>query len=378
MHGFLELHESSGGPRSGWLAAAVLVLASCAVPVGALAGENVFAPSPEQPEGGDFAGRQAPTPDFVTWRFTWDNDVVVDSDNEFTNGLTLQVHGAPSATWADAGGTPAFGKSMARWFLPDRRQDLLFREGWSAGQSLQTPDDLTRKDLIVDDVPYAAALAVQNTWIAYDDKRLYGFGWLLGVMGPAALGEQVQTAFHKLCGGEEPMGWDNQLHNEPLINFYYEQKRKLARSSFGDIAVGAGASLGNLVSAAEVRVEGRLGWHVPGGFLYSPDPIGRHLAYDSHLPPRDGANWAFYGSVSASAMVLGYTAFLDGNLVRDSHSVDYDRTIEQVVLGLHFQRWRWGVHLNVASSSKVVGGAPDSKDMFGTVMVEFRHGARPR
>jgi hypothetical protein len=357
----------------GWLPAAVMMLVSCAVPVGALAGEKLFAASPDQPQAGDFPATRPPATGLVTWRFTWDNDVVVQSDNEFTNGLTLQVHGPPAANWADVAGTPAFGKSMSRWFLPVRRQGLRFREGWSAGQSLQTPDDITRKDLIVNDVPYAAALAVQNTWIAYDDRRLYGFGWLFGMIGPAARGKEIQSGFHKLIGGDEPMGWDNQLHNEPLINFYYEQKRKLARSSFGDIAAGVGASLGNLVSAAEVRLEGRLGWHVPGGFMYTPDPIGRHLAYDSLLPPREPANWALYGSVSMSEMILGYTAFFDGNLFRDSHSVDYDRTIESVVFGLHFQRWRWGVHLNITSSSKVVNRAPDSRDTFGTLMVEFRH-----
>jgi hypothetical protein len=77
-------------------------------------------------------------------------------------------------------------------------------------------------------------------------------------------------------------------------------------------------------------------------------------------------------------MLLGHVAFFDGNLFRDSHSVDYDRTVENVVFGLHFQRWRWGIHLNLASSSKVVDRVSDSKDTFGTVMLEFRHGARPR
>jgi len=59
--------------------------------------------------------------------------------------------------WGAVAGTPAFGKSMARWFLPDRREDLYFSEGWSAGQAIQTPDDLSREDPIEDDVPYAAA-----------------------------------------------------------------------------------------------------------------------------------------------------------------------------------------------------------------------------
>lgn len=373
MINFLMLHGSSHRPRAGRLPGAVMVLASWAVPVGAIAGENAPVVSAEQAPADDSQDVLPPIKGFVTWRFTWDNDVVMNSDNEFTNGMSVQVHGPPARSLADAAGTPAFGKSMARWFLPVRRHDLLFREGWSAGQSIQTPDDLTREDLIVDDAPYAAALAVQNTWIAYDDRRLYGFGWLLGVVGPAAMGEEVQKGFHSLIGDEEPMGWDNQVENEPLINFYYEHKRKLVRSSFGDIAACVGASVGNLVSAAEVRLEGRLGWHVPGGFLYTPDPIGRHLSYDSHIPPQKPANWTFYGSFSAGAGILGYSAFFDGNLFRDSHSVDYERTVENVVFGLHFQRWRWGLHLNIASSSKVADRAPDSKDKYGSLMVEFRH-----
>jgi lipid A 3-O-deacylase len=363
MTNFPSHHGLSCRSKAGRLPGAILVLAVCAASRSALAASDApIVPAEPLPSG-----------DFTTWRFSWDNDVVVSSDNEFSNGMTLQVHGPPARTLADARGTPAFGKSLARWFLPVRRQDLLFREGWSIGQSIQTPDDLEREDLIVDDVPYAAALAVQNTWIAYDDSHLYGFGWLTGVIGPAALGEQVQKGFHRLTGAQEPMGWDNQLKNEPLINLYYEQKRKLVGGSFGDIAAGAAASVGNLVTGAEVRLEGRLGWHVPRGFLYTPDPIGRHLSYDSHLPPREPTTWALYGSFSAGAGILGYTAFFDGNLFRDSHSVEYDRSIQNFVFGLHFQRLHWGVHLNVATSPKVVDRAPDSTDKFATLMFELRH-----
>jgi len=352
-----------------------MVLASCAIPVGAHGGENAPVASAEQLPADDSQVAQPPIVGFTTWRFTWDNDVVLNSDNEFSNGISLQVHGPPARSLADAAGTPAFGKAMARWFLPDSRHDLLFREGWSIVQSIQTPDDQETAELVVNDVPYAAALAVQNTWIAYDDRRLYGFGWLFGMVGPAALGEPVQKGFHKLTGNSEPMGWDNQVKNEPLINFYYEHARKLVRSSFGDLAVHMDARLGNLVTAAEVRLEGRLGWHVPGGFMYVPDPIGRHLSYDSHLPPRKPANWAFYGSVSAGETIVGYTAFFDGNLFRDSHSIDYNHSIQSLEFGLHYQRWRWGLHLNLAFSSDVADPsiASDTKDNYGSLMFEFRH-----
>jgi hypothetical protein len=126
---------------------AVVVLAACAVPVYPLTGED----APDLPAG------QVPDDGIVTWRFTWDNDVLVNSDNQFGNGWSLQVHGRPARAWGAAAGTPAFGKSMARWFLPDRHDDLYFREGWSVGQAIQTPEVLSREDLVEDDVPYAAA-----------------------------------------------------------------------------------------------------------------------------------------------------------------------------------------------------------------------------
>jgi hypothetical protein len=350
------------------LVASVAAMATCWLLPTALAADR----------DGELPERRPPEDGVVTWRVTWDNDVVFDSDNQFSNGWSIQVHGLQASEWNAVGGTPAFGKSMARWFLPDRRTDLTFREGWSVGQAIQTPDDGERADLILDDVPYAAAIAVQNTWIAYDDRNLHGFGWLFGVLGPAALGEEVQDGFHNLIGSDESMGWDNQLENEPLINFYYERKWKLVRSSFGDLSFGASGALGNLVTDAEVKLEGRLGWHLPRGFLYVPDPIGRHLSYDSHMPPQRPATWALYGSLSTNVMLLGYSAFYDGNLFRDSHSIEHERVVESVVVGLHFQRRRWGMHLNVAFSTDVVdpyvaADLPDPEDDYGSIMFEFRH-----
>ena len=131
-------------------------------------------------------------------------------------------------------------------------------------------------------------------------------------------------------------------------------------------------------SAAGVTMEARLGWHVPRGFLYTPDPIGRRLSFDSHLPPQEPTNWAFYGSLAAGVMAFGYSEFYDGNLFHDSHSIDHETFGEAFVVGLHYQRWRWGFHLNLSFSSDVVdplvaGNEPDPTDNYGTLMIEFRN-----
>jgi hypothetical protein len=319
-----------------------------------------------------------PISDWVTWRFTWDNDVVFDSDNQFSNGISLQWHGAPNRRWEDVGGTPAFGKGVAKWFLPTKRNDLYFREGWAIGQSLQTPDDTEREDLIVDDVPYAAALMAQNAWIAFDDRRLYGFGWLFGIGGPAAMGEEVQKAFHNLIGSTEPKGWDNQLENEPLLNVYFVHQRKLARGRHGDIAAGVQAQAGNLQTAVDVMLVTRFGWHVPRGFGYTPDPIGSTLSYDAHLPPSEKTDWTFYGSLTARGVALGRVWFYDGNTFKDSHSIDHNTFVGSLIFGLHYQRLHWGVHLNVSVTTdlvdpQVAASEPNTNANFGTMMLEFRY-----
>jgi len=63
-----------------------MVLVACSVPVYALTGDD----APDLPAG------QVPDDGIVTWRFTWDNDVVVSSDNQFSNGWSLQVHERPA------------------------------------------------------------------------------------------------------------------------------------------------------------------------------------------------------------------------------------------------------------------------------------------
>src|SRR5262245_24357753 len=134
----------------------------------------------------------------VTWTVEWANDAVFHSDNQFSNGFFVHMSGPAVQDWAQARGTPAFGKRMAAWFLPQDRDGMWLREAWSVGQIIQTPNDLSRSDPIPDDVPYGAILAIQNAWMAYDDRNLHAFGWLYGVVGPAAQGEPVQKGFHRI------------------------------------------------------------------------------------------------------------------------------------------------------------------------------------
>jgi len=322
------------------------------------------------------AAAETRDPRGVTWSIEWANDAIFNSDNQFSNGIFVQKNGPPAHDWSLVKGTPAFGKKMAAWFLPEQRDDLWFRESWSVGQNLQTPEELERPEPILNDVPYAGLLAAQNAWIAYDDRDLYGFGWLYGIVGSAALGEPVQSGFHSLIGGDDPEGWSNQLDNEPVVNLYWERKHKLARARSADVAVAVGGNLGNLYTGAKVTLESRFGFHLPAGFVHLPDPLGYGLSYAT-TAPQEGKQCAFYASVALRTSYAAYTILLDGNTFADSQSIDYNRVVHAVIGGLHYERRSWGMHFNWLFSTDsldedVVAPEEDTALDYGTLTLDFR------
>ena len=231
-------------------------------------------------------------------------------------------------------------------------EGLEVRRGYSISQVIQTPEDLSQTELIEDDVPYAGALGWSTAWTALNDKKLNSFQFYIGVLGPNSYAEEVQTFVHVDLGfGEEPMGWDNQLGNELLLNVNYALARKLVgfgnQDRFGgDLSVGGELALGNLFTHAQAGVGLRAGWNLPGGFAPVPDMAGRGMALDTTLHKREDA-WRIYGTLIGRGTAVAYTALLDGNLNEDSHSVEYDPSLAQLVAGLHVERGGWAAHFTM-------------------------------
>ncbi len=249
-----------------------------------------------------------------TWRFEMANDSVFNSDNQFTNGFTVQKHSPAFSSLDATRGTPAFGKSLARFFLPDK-EGLWYREGWAIGHNMLTPEEIEREAIILNDVPYVGMLGWANSFIAFDDRDLSGFELLLGWVGPGALAEELQEGVHSVIDSEDPEGWDNQLDDEPIINLFYTRKHKLWRKPTFDGAATFGGALGNFFSFAEVALEMRFG-RMPGGFAYVPDPLGRGINLNSTLPVR-GSRSQFYGTVIIRGTGFALSLPLEGNNFTD-------------------------------------------------------------
>ncbi len=126
------------------------------------------------------AAENDPSVESAMWRFEYDNDVFFNKGNRISSGWSLQKHSAVAENWEALEDVPGF---VRNW-----------------GKAIQTPDDLSRSDLIKDDVPYAGALTVQAIWYAFNDGEFRGFEITTGMVGPPSLAEQTQKSVHKLIG----------------------------------------------------------------------------------------------------------------------------------------------------------------------------------
>ena len=326
------------------------------------------------------ADEQLPRRERPTWRLELANDLIFSSDNQFTNGFTIQKHSTISGDFDDLQGVRAFGKRLARKLLP-QDSDLIYRKALIVGQIIGTPDAIEETDIILDDAPYLGMLAAESSWIAFNDTKLTGFATTIGIVGEYSFAEQVQDGVHSLIDATDPQGWDNQLDNELVLNFHYMKKRKLWNRPSFDGALDFDLSVGNFFTGLDAGIEMRFG-RKPGGFSYVPDPLGRAMAYDATLARQDGRT-EVYGTLAARAwtwavfMPFEGNTFVSGNEWTDNNTVDPEKVIGQVIAGFHVVRPSWGLHFtwtfatdNVDQDS--IRPGVDVENDFGTLMFEWR------
>lgn len=309
------------------------------------------------------------------------NDFYFGKDQELSGAWALQAHTAVADSWETLEKVPDFIRRWGTSIPTLGAGQRVYRVSAGLGQITQTPVDLKRRDLIEEDVPYAGALLASLSWYGFSNDAFAGFEFVTGVVGPASGVGSVQKASHQLLGITEPRGWDNELRNEPIVNFNYLRKRKLAnfhhasdRSS--DITLGGRICLGNLITQAGASVEMRYGRNMPGGFVDVPDPIGYDMTYNAALAPPNPAAASFYGSVVLRAVGVARDIFLDGNTFRHSHSVEKKTFVGSAILGLHYERNSWSAHFSVILPTDTVDTSRatevEGRGELAAVSVEWR------
>ena len=297
-----------------------------------------------------------------------ENDLFAGTDQNYTNGivLTLVSHDIPGRPQPKCLPFPIrLHAQLIQYINPQFWADADTSEDMQnvvirLGQSRYTPEDLTRKDLIVDDRPYAGLLYMGQAWNRRQHKpdssreKLDTREITLGVIGPWSMAEDAQNLLHKVRGLDRFQGWGNQLKNEPAFEFAISQKYKKFRGNgviipgfSSDLIRSAELRLGNIETSATLGVQARMGWSLPndfGSYALKPGAENRpppatslHGKANVKIPVASRPHPGLHFFTILEAKLVGYDYTLDGNFFHDSHSVSRRPWVAHAAVGISAQ-----------------------------------------
>ncbi|MGF1686759.1 lipid A deacylase LpxR family protein [Photobacterium japonica] len=301
--------------------------------------------------------------------FSMDNDGIVGTDQNYTNGVFLEFNASPTSSLSAHAPTPI--RQVATLFpLNDDAQ-----QGWSVrlGQQMWTPEDIETTEPVANDRPYAGILFLESGIYQYASTYADKFDVMLGVIGPNAFAEQSQKFIHEIIGSDDPMGWDHQIEHDILLNLGYQGHRLLTRQpAWG-------------MESYELSAVGR----VNAGNYQSEAAIGGVLRWGNHLTDNFGTTgfnpgkWVDVGMLSSSASGYFFFAGIEGRYRFNDITIEGDRPdnvpdthIEHwqatAVLGGVYYQPRWGASLSFATNSPEFKEDERSSTSMGSLEVFWR------
>lgn len=217
------------------------------------------------------------------FRFNYENDFFSAADRNYTQGYNVELV------------TPGLHKNPVNllFFKP---RSTATKYGISVEHIGFTPRNYVSPAIQFNDRPFASAIALKSFSSSTDvaKKQRVGQSFSLGVIGPAAFAEEMQTAIHKAIGDKKPGGWDNQIQNDVVINYRLDYEKQLLNfNDFFTLQSSSSLQAGTLFTNASV------GANVTFGLLNSPfslkgnerklqlyvyaEPLGKVIAYDATL-----------------------------------------------------------------------------------------------
>ena len=189
--------------------------------------------------------------------------------------------------------------------------------GWSLMQIMVTPNNISATAYLPNDYYYAGALFATHSLYSYNAKKKYSFQTelLAGIRGPESFAKQTQKAIHKLIDYQEPMGWDNQLKTQPLINISFAvEKNLLSINDFIELNAGSQLRVGSFMDVVSLYPMLRIGKMSPyfNGYL---DQYGSYTKNGKQIKTQ------YYLVFKPSVSFVAYNAMLKGKRENEENDV---------------------------------------------------------
>ena len=224
------------------------------------------------------------------FRFNYDNDYFAATDENYTQGYSFELV------------APYFKTNPANYLFL-KPEDTEIRYGLAVEHIGFTPNRYELPEIQVGDRPFAAAIMLKSYIVATDLKNRSRFtsALSLGIIGPGAFGEEMQTGIHKATGNKIPLGWRNQIKNDIVLNYEVGYEKQLAR--YRDLF--SLQATGNL-KVGTLFTNGSVGVNSTFGIINKPF---------STITERNG--FKLYAYAQPMVSVIGYDATLQGGLINN-------------------------------------------------------------
>ncbi|WP_194945113.1 lipid A deacylase LpxR family protein [Shewanella sp. TC10] len=306
-------------------------------------------------------------------QFTFENDafgLINTSDNGYSNGLDWSW-GKKIADDFDELPLPNWLDAVYGWSYLNHGHNRNYQISYSVSQRMYTPDDLQQEQLLETDRPYSGTLLWQSTLRSYGNGVADNLSFTAGLVGPASLAEQTQKRVHKIIDAKEPLGWDNQLSNEPVFRIEAQRLYQLAYTPVSDnfefdTVIHGNASVGNLMSDVGAGVTLRIGNILTGSYAFVSQAASRSNS-GYMVKPAEELSWQFF--VTLYGRYVFNDISLDGNTFTDSHSVQL--TNEQATLNMGFMlTWQnWGLSFSAIRGTEQYHNQPSTANFAGASII---------
>lgn len=160
-----------------------------------------------------------------------ENDGLFTRDGNYTNGFALAWESKPLLNYQPQykSDIPLLFQWQHNMRFPENKNQSAW--GVKVSQRMWTPNDIGITGSQKNDRPYVGLVELESHTADYG-RSFSQKNWLsLGVIGPKARAERVQTKVHQVTGSTIPQGWQYQVEEQITAQFAYEVDSLFYRSS---------------------------------------------------------------------------------------------------------------------------------------------------
>jgi lipid A 3-O-deacylase len=265
------------------------------------------------------------------FRFYYENDFITIIDYYYTSGMNIELV------------KPSFQKNpLNKVFF--RVPGAKMKYGLALDHYAFTPLHIVDDEILYGDRPYAGCISVNSFRIATDQRkrRQISTSLVLGLIGPAAQWEPIQTFLHKhVIAAPQPKGWDHQISSDLILNYKVNLEKNFVREDFF------------MLNGNAEAVAGTMNDKLSGGLSLLIGKMNDPYNYTEV----SNQKWQFYFFSHSFVSAVGYDATLQGGMFNKKSpytipASDVNRLTLQNQIGLMVRCKKVSIELSESFLSK--------------------------